>query len=166
MINFPMKKILITSCVLLIASFVQADYLYWMVNDTYGQAAGTSSEDPYAKLVVITESGNIELSRQSAESVYAAWDVSGAFSVDISSYSSDTYSFYVELWNGYRTDSSTYSSLVANGYVYQVGLGVPSNIASSGGFGSNATYAIPEPTSGLLFLLGGMLLGLKRRRQV
>jgi hypothetical protein len=35
-------------------------------------------------------------------------------------------------------------------------------------FGKNwtaGTYSVPEPTSGLLFLVGGMLLGLKRRRQ-
>jgi len=36
------------------------------------------------------------------------------------------------------------------------------------GFGqqTGATYNVPEPTSGLLFVIGGMLLGLKRKRQV
>jgi hypothetical protein len=31
---------------------------------------------------------------------------------------------------------------------------------------AGSTYAVPEPTSGLLFIIGGMLLGLKRKRQV
>ena len=41
----------------------------------------------------------------------------------------------------------------------------PMSVLPATAFGQGATYAVPEPTSGLLFLVGGMLLGLKRRRQ-
>jgi len=41
----------------------------------------------------------------------------------------------------------------------------PMSVLPAAAFGQGATYAVPEPTSGLLFVLGGMLLGLKRRRQ-
>lgn len=41
----------------------------------------------------------------------------------------------------------------------------PMSVMPASAFGQGATYAVPEPTSGLLFLIGGMLLGLKRRRQ-
>jgi hypothetical protein len=46
-------------------------------------------------------------------------------------------------------------------YIFSSPMSVPPAFA----FGQGATYAVPEPTSGLLFVLGGMLLGLKRRRQ-
>ena len=41
----------------------------------------------------------------------------------------------------------------------------PMSVLPATAFGQGATFVVPEPTSGLLFLVGGMLLGLKRRRQ-
>ncbi len=160
-----MKKLVVFFLLMAASMAVKADYLYWMVSDEYGEAAGESSADPYASLYVVTSSGNVSLDSRSALQVYTAWDIDGSFSVDISNYASDSYTFYIELWNGMKTEASSYSSLVSNGYVYQGGVTVP-NAVSASGFGYSSTYAVPEPTSGLLFLVGGMLLGLKRRRQV
>ena len=51
-------------------------------------------------------------------------------------------------------------------YIIGGGASQQSSAFAHVGFGGATTaYNVPEPSSGLLFLIGGMLLGLKRRRQ-
>lgn len=160
-----MKKIIIVTFALAFASLAQADVLYWMVSDEYAIQADSGSSDPYACLWATDSNGNYKLvDSKTGAQVSTAYNYSDVFYSDLGNYASNIYSFYIELSNGYRTEAVNYTQL--SRYIAANGLSIPSTVLASGAFGSNATYAIPEPTSGLLFLLGGMLLGLKRRRQV
>ena len=170
-----MKKILITSLVLVVALVANADVLYWMVSDQYAQSADSSSSADFAYLMVSDQNSNIsgnitKLDTKSAAAVYDAYDYGDAFSYTIpSAYegTSPTYYFFVELANSHlRTDPMSLAALKNAGYIYTGGTQLPSTLASTGfGQTSGTAYNVPEPTSGLLFLVGGMLLGLKRRRQ-
>ena len=72
--------------------------------------------------------------------------------------------FRIELYKG--SDGmvawSSFNGSALAGYVYGDGSVAP--IGDAAPRFAPASF-IPEPTSGMLFLLGGMLLGLKRRRQ-
>lgn len=165
-----MKKILFSLLVFATALVANADVLYWMVSDA--NAAGTDdSSGYYAYLKASTSSDGsnaVTLDSRTAAAVADAAEYTDQFQYTVvSPYggTSPEYYFFVELANGKRTDPTAYSNL--SQYIYSGGLSVPSSLAT-GGFGQagNPTYSVPEPTSGLLFVIGGMLLGLKRKRQV
>lgn len=77
-----------------------------------------------------------------------------------------SYSFYIELlhWDGTAeiregvSALSSYEDLVENHNILRTGLSIPSNLAVWA-----PTTAAPEPTSGLLLLIGCAALLLKRR---
>ena len=87
---------------------------------------------------------------------------------DISAYSSAGYSFYVELVNYNDRDNPKkgytwgYGDLVSSGYVSTSGLDVADVTVAAL---SQNFAAAPEPSSGLLLLMGGAMLALRRRRQ-
>lgn len=90
---------------------------------------------------------------------------------DISAYEGDGYLFYVEMSNynngNYETVATgykySYDELVSSGYVAASPLEVNDAIAAASG--ANFGSPIPEPSSGLLLLIGGAMLALRRRRQ-
>ena len=151
----------------LVAVTVKAEALYWQVDQGV-----TYPEFEYAILKVTggeLGSNSQRLAGASAEGTAPNQYVS-VQNTDISDYASDAYSFFVELAN-YNNDSwetvkagipVSYTALQSGGYVatsFQEGL----NIAQSGGY--NMGQSVPEPTSGLLLLMGGAMLALRRRRQ-
>lgn len=143
---------------------VQADYLYWMVDtDTaadfssqYTAVRLTDGSNVYDSYTGITHSDIVAY--QGSGYYFTAENLSPAFS--------DSTSYFVELYNGGTTVATssaiTGADLRSMMAYYSGGMSIgAATPASFGGF----TSAVPEPTSGLLFLVGGMLLGLKRRRQ-
>ena len=173
-----MKKMLSVGVFFAAVALVRADVIYWMVSDDVAngnvsgvESAASSTADPYAYLIATTTSGGrYEIASKSASEVSGAAEWGEYFTSTIdSTYANDSYSFYVELYNGYRTTAESYNDLVGDGYIAKTGS-IQSPVSFAGGaFGQSAatgTYNVPEPTSGLLFIVGGMLLGLKRRRQV
>ena len=163
-----MFKVAAVAFASLVAVTAKAEALYWQVDQGV-----TYPEFEYAILNVTGgELGNNSqrLAAASAEGTAPNQYVS-VQNTDISSYASDTYSFFVELAN-YNNDSwkpvkagtpVSYTALQSGGYVatsFQEGL----KIAQSGGY--NMGQSVPEPTSGLLLLMGGAMLALRRRRRV
>lgn len=160
-----MKKTLLM--LVAIAGFVaHADYLYWMV-DTSSDL--TDSLDwSTAKLFVgdsTTPAGTV------SREVMASINEDGGYAYsNIGSAYTDATSFYIELYNGSspeqqiaRANIGTGSSLAA----YIFGNNSMAAQGTMGGFAAGpSTFNVPEPTSGLLFLVGGMLLGLRRKRRV
>ena len=149
----------------LVAVTAKADALYWQVDE-----GSTTESFQYAILNVTDGTTATRLAGASAEGTAPNQYVS-LQNTDISSYASSGYSFFVELAN-YNNGSwevvtsgtpVIYDNLVSGGYVatsFQQGL----NISRGYNLGAGAA-AVPEPTSGLLLLIGGAMLALRRRRQ-
>lgn len=151
-------------------------YLYWMVSDA--NMGGTDFNFEYAKVKVIpvegndyylniydtatsTDTGYSELysdlgDPNSSESFVPVF--SGTFSSD------NVNSFIVELFNDQdeQIGWQTYSWDAAQGYVFS-----GNNLSGGTGIDALVVSAVtPEPTSGVLMLLGGALLALRRKKKV
>ena len=160
-----MKKLL-TILAIGFAAVANADYLYWMVDpDVEGKdvSGGTTSFD-WTTAVLKYEEDTTVMSLTKAEAqlyndlnTYAIADIGNDYSGR---------SYFIELYNGdqWLAASEHKSASILSEYIF--GNNSMSPVAAAAfGKGPTGTYSVPEPTSGLLFLVGGMLLGLKRRRQ-
>jgi hypothetical protein len=158
-----MKKLLFIFA-LATAMSVQADYLYWMVGSDIpdgknfiGQTVKFSSWTD-AKLFY---NGNLlnggSLTRDTANTLA---DINAYAYTDIGDYNNRG-TFMIELYNSgsYLGFASAEASALRD-YVF-ASSGMSTNVGKGW---VPPSFAVPEPTSGLLFLLGGVLLGLKRRR--
>ena len=161
-----MKKILILTAFTVSAMILHADVLYWMVGDQYKSDAIARGDDVAAYLYVMDDGNTITPALASVTGTQIKDFGTGGFETELGTYVGNSYSYYVELWNGMQSTPMDYTTAKNNGYIQGGGINVQMP-AGSNGFGSGSqTYNVPEPTSGLLFVIGGMLLGLKRKRQV
>lgn len=147
-------KSFVVAAVVLLASAASAGTLYWQVDGTSDQGAllwveGNGSEELLSEGLIQTPTGIQQ--------------------ADITNYTGDQYRFYVELVNysngehisdGYKW---SYQNLIDSGYVAMDARDIPTVYANAEAH-SNFAQA-PEPTSGLLLLMGGAMLALRRRRQ-
>ena len=166
-----MKKIFFLLAVATVLT-VKADYLYWMVDTpaTVTTRDGQTVDNYQWTSAILKQDGEqlATLSYSNAEwykgkNSYAYADIGSSGS----SYNDST-TFIIELYNDaasptYVGNVSATAATLAQ-YIFKSDSMAP--IGSAGAFGVGATFAVPEPTSGLLFIIGGMLLGLKRRREV
>ena len=154
-----MKK-LISTLAIVVACAANADYIYWFV-DNPTDVGGTSTE--WTSAAFFQDSS--KLGSIDAETM----DLSGSYVTSLLS-NYDTATFYIELYNSETQSDSTsigkatipYSAIASNVFKDNDFSAPGSNKFNAS---ASATFNVPEPTSGLLFLVGGMLLGLKRRRQ-
>lgn len=172
-----MKKIVFVGMVVLAAAFAHADFLYWQIADqgefttaslwvkNTGSSAGIEALD-----VIVAEGVDID------NGTVLTGTTTGLVSTDISAYAADQYSFFVELATYASLEdenptsqkwlnSYSYKDLVSNGYISTGDVGTPGAASSGGAPMSGGGNAIPEPTSGMLMLLGGALMALRRRRR-
>lgn len=169
------KKFLFAVAVVAGALGAQADFLWWQVSPSAGKTFTTAQ-----LWVADSQSGNSQVVATQGPLVPSDFDSSKftgttveTVSTDISNYSASQYSFFVELvtynssgdkqGSSFWTNQATYDNLLSQGYITAPGVQTP--FSGSGfdlGVGGSA---IPEPTSGMLFLLGGALMALRRRRR-
>ena len=166
------SKLAFVATVVLTTSTVSAGTLYWQIT------SDTGVDFSIARLVVTDGSTTTYL--PDSEGVFASDfnDATGTGTqlamqqTDISSYTGDAYSFFVEMIN-YTSDPETvtqgqtysYQDLTSAGYVSFSSDDVTAVTMAAAAANMGAGGAVPEPSSGLLFLIGGAMLALRRRRQ-
>ena len=162
-----MKKKILFWAITMVAVVANADYLNWTVGSTFG---GMTSGDDYnsAKIFYVT-SVNQNTGGKYLDSIGST---PGASSVDLSSIGTTSgLGFYIEVYNytdsGYgevvaKSDYYAYSSLDSKA----ITTSFLNAAAIAYAFNGSGVVATPEPTSGLLLLMGFAMLGLKRKKEV
>ena len=154
-----MKKLLMSLALVGIFAALSAkgdSYMYWMVEQT-------DTNYSFDKALLYSTAGGEK------DQLIGGWMTPGTEAVtkldatpsyELSGYSigSDN-SFMVELWNdGVFQAQSTLPWASVKDAIYT------STAVGGAATAKFTSFAVPEPTSGLLMLLGTMLLGLKRKR--
>ena len=155
------SKFAVAAAVMLFASVASAGTLYWQVD---GTDLGESEDGWGAELWMLNKNDNSKTSL--SDGLIDA--PTGVQQADITNYTGDEYLFFVELVN-YTDGTSTegykwgYGDLVSSGYVAFGATDFP-DVSATATASSNFAN-VPEPSSGLLLLVGGAMLALRRRRQ-
>ena len=160
-------KSLVTGALVLAVSSASAGTLYWQVTSDAGQTFDEA-------WLVVENKSNGELNYlEGVQSDGNSPSSTALTQTDISAYEGDGYLFYVEMSN-YNSADDSYTT-VANGYKYGYGDLVSSgyvaaspldiSTVTAAASASNYGSSVPEPSSGLLLLIGGAMLALRRRRQ-
>ena len=159
-------KSLVAGALLLAGASASAGTLYWQVtsaeNQTFEEAWLVAENTSTHELTYLT----------GVDSDGASPSSTALTQTDLAGYESDAYLFYVEMSN-YNSANNTYDTvatgykygygdLVSSGYVAANPLDVNNVIAAASGA---SLASVPEPSSGLLLLIGGAMLALRRRRQ-
>ena len=165
-----MKKFMIFALTAVFAAALQAEALYWQVDTGADDAAYTGTDVAYAGLYAIKTA---DLGSKPSSSATGATEIdfaeviggkAGPMLASIGE-KDTTMSFFVELLNNsgevvFTSGANTYDQLLASGYISAGGISTPDFTATSGFNGAS----VPEPTGGMLLLVGGALLALRRRR--
>ena len=157
--NTTMKKLIFLIAFASVLA-VKADYIYWMIDSNPIDVVdwdGTSTVPSnwttanlyYNNEIIGTlDASTWETFHNTDAYAYSSFNSTGAGT------------FMIELI-GDKYGKTTGLEANLGKYIFSS----PMSVLPAAAFGQGATYNVPEPTSGLLFLIGGMLLGLKRRRQ-
>lgn len=157
-------KSIATIALLMAVSSASAGTLYWQVT------ADTGKQFDEAWLVATDGSTTEYLDNRDSDGRNPSSTPLTQTSLD--GYEGDAWSFYIEMCN-YNSDDDSYSTVAkSQSYSYQdlVSAGyvatdfANANSVMTAAAGANMG-AIPEPSSGLLLLMGGAMLALRRRRQ-
>ncbi len=158
-------KSLVAGALLLAGASASAGTLYW-------QVTGAEADFDEAWLVAEAKEGGALTYIDGVDSQSDKRSTALTQS-DISAYEGDGYLFYVEMSNYANNEYTTvatgykygYGDLVSSGYVAANPMDVTSAQAKASQVNLGSGSPVPEPSSGLLLLIGGAMLALRRRRQ-
>lgn len=151
--------------------------LYWMIGDSTNGGSNTIEFD-YAVVYAAKGEERIVLPndgmggetywKENGDDVVLSTKTTGPNLTELGDWNYQNYSFYVELFNyDFSLDHgtsvgvsewATYESLVSHGAIIPSGMGIPSTAHVW-----MPTVNVPEPSCGLLMIVGFSLLALKRR---
>lgn len=187
-----MRTFLVAGFAMMAAMAAQASFLYWQVDTSSSEVGQSLAQalvdyntkwDPQGKQTDVTvgdisgarlvrvdktTSGSTPVELDSMPAADFDPNVKHDVTIDAAYMDGEKYAYYIEIVansaNPYSlvavSEQLTYAQLVSQGAVYENNeMGTPSLVAWTGGSFS----AAPEPTSGLLLLIGVGLLGLKRK---
>ena len=161
-----MKRFFLLMSFFLAAIAVRGDILYWMIDE--GSAAEVKPEFTYAMLYMESGSEKIKLATiDGGLKAIRDFQEGGLYAYSaVLTKDPQGFSFFVELCGSDNSlvatsAAMTYSELASS--IYAGSIALPTAMANPALF---TAFAIPEPTSGLLVAFGGLLLALRRRRQV
>ena len=164
-----MKKVILSFAIAMVAVVTNADFLNWTVGSTF--AGMNSGSDYNSAKIYYTTTANSNSGGTYLDSI---GKTPGVSSIDISAIKGQSdLGFYIEVYN--YDSTSGYGPAVANsGYYSYSDLASTSAITTSFvnaaaiayAFNGSGVQATPEPTSGLLMLMGFAMLGLKRKKEV
>ena len=168
-----MKKLFVLALLSIAFNAMATDqYIYWMVDDNATLDGQKLEEDTYyAKIKAVTETGSSYLNFYTSPDAgvnYGEWatiDTSFNMPMFAGTLPESTTSFIVELYNTQST--------AAGSWVGQATFGLNASNIASGGMGTppggwalaSSFTAVPEPTSGMLLLLGVAGLALRRKNK-
>ena len=164
-----MKKALLVVALIgsMVASADTDSYLYWMVSASapsysYAKIRYLTPTDGYLTSYAAPDPTAYSFGSQVSSSDIAdqrdTWNDGLYAAVDSSKLPT---TFIVELWNssGFVGQQAISSESLAS-YIYSGGMSLPPSTPAL-----FSSFSIPEPSSGLLMLVGCALLGLRRRKQ-
>jgi hypothetical protein len=176
-----MKKILVSSVIAFCAMASQASYLAWQVGSGITADADGSSEPlsyNNANIYAVNDSSGEKtpLTSYLQNGTVAGTDIAAPMSAplyaDISGYSGDGYSYYIELSNYSQGGNNSYvaSTVTPVSYTELTGsmttsLPTAGSLANISVWHGGSYTAAPEPTSAILMLFGAAMLGLKRKNR-
>ena len=156
-----MKKIILSVAILFATIATRAEYLSWCVTQTgYNQATlWAYTGDTW--------------SSSSAHEIDTLTTIPGGMVSDLGTYSGSSYNYYIELYNYNSATGESSDSVNGGSFAYSELANKGVLLSSWTAFANvttawNGTKAVatPEPTSGLLLLMGFAMLGLKRKKEV
>lgn len=171
-----MKKLIIAAAIVCVAAISQASTVNWGLNtstfDTTKFASGT------AYLVCVDSLARPTLTADTAAEWYAAnkstivssafrtASVSGGttYSTEVIESPTGRKNYWIFIDNNATVDADHYFAVSTTQKALNIQSGTMNQTAAWDGGTQMATYAVPEPTSGLLLLLGMAGLALKRKR--
>lgn len=166
-----LHKLGVLAAAMFFAVSVQASALYWQVTED------TGATFQYAQLMVTGGSLSEPTVVDMVESEGSGPNYVTLTNTDLGEYGADGYSFFVEMVNysdatgdfeSVATGATySYNELVSSGYVATGATSATTaqSNAIANNFNMGSGGAVPEPSSGLLLLIGGAMLALRRRRQ-
>ena len=154
-----------------VGDFTDPDSLEDVIVQRVNGGEDTTAADLGVKYARIREvSTGTYLTLDSGSAAPLVMDVPMTWQADVSAFASGSpeYAFVIELGN---LDGSTWSTFAVSETVTYTDLVANDHIDTSSGYDPNpitpwmpTSYVVPEPTSGMLVLVGAALLALRRRR--
>lgn len=158
-----MKKVIVCFAIALAAIVANAEYLNWQVGSSITIGSKTYSTSDYSDVQLYATTG-------STTQDYGIFSAPGTYSTKLVDGASD-YSYYIELLS-YDTANKAYTTVAqTDSFTYAelqgaMSTGALDASAMTAVWTGAAVVATPEPTSGLLLLMGFAMLGLKRKKEV